>query len=47
MNNCVAVFIPVVHLIGGQVGDCNEMPSTMSSIRGRHSGNGGGVRQAL
>lgn len=43
----VAVFIPVVHLTGGQVSDCNDMPTRMGSIRGRRRGNGGGVQQAL
>lgn len=46
-NKRVAVFIPVVLLIGGQVGCCNETPSGMSSIRGRYEDNGGGVRQTL
>ena len=36
-NKRVAVFIPVVHLIGGQVGCCIDMPNGMGSIRGRRS----------
>ena len=43
----VAVFIPVVHLTGGQVSDCNDMPTRMGSIRGSHRDNGRGVRQVL
>ena len=46
-NKRVAVLIPVGHLIGGQVGCCNETPSGMNSIRGRRKGNDRGVRRAL
>ena len=46
-NKRVAVLIPVFHLIGGQVGCCNETPSGMDSMRERRRDNGGGVQPAL